>query len=59
MYSGDPQNEYASSSDVILGLAKPKSANFKKPFSSNKIFSGFISRYKTWFSCKNYTATHT
>ena len=46
MYSGEPQKEFATSSEVIFGLAKPKSATFKWPSESNNIFSGFKSLYK-------------
>jgi len=45
IYSGEPQKEYASSSDAIFGLASPKSATFKCPSLSIRIFSGFKSLY--------------
>jgi hypothetical protein len=50
-YSGVPQKVYAFSS-FYKNLAKPKSANFKYPFSSSNKFSNFRSQYINPLECR-------
>lgn len=52
IYSGLPQNEYASYPSFILGLASPKSAILTCPSMPSRIFSGLISLYTTFLECK-------
>lgn len=50
-YSGVPTNDlvdYPSSNTLDI----PKSARQAFPFSSNKMFSGFISLYMMFYECK-------